>query len=123
VVVSEQRREQFANHAHILEHMAGIGALSIVTVGKRPPNAGSVTVGGLRIFVHDISDDEADRKRTIKALKEVDKQIAGKRGKLSNEKFLANAKQDVIDTERKRLTDLEEQQVSLSAHLTELESD
>ena len=122
VVVPEANRGVFAAHAHILEHMAGIGALKIVTQGKRPRNAGSVTKGTLRIFVHDISDDQAERKRTKKSLDLAEKQIAGKEAKLQNERFLANAKPEFVDAERTRLAELTAERAALREHLGELEA-
>ncbi|MCH8967203.1 MAG: class I tRNA ligase family protein [Planctomycetes bacterium] len=122
VVVPEAHREAFATHAHILEHMAGIGGLKIVTQGKRPRNAGSVTKGTLRIFVHDISDDQAERIRTKKSLDAAQKQIAGKEAKLQNERFLANAKPEFVDAERTRLAELTAERASLREHLAELEA-
>ena len=63
-----------------------------------------------------------ERKRTTKALADLDKQIAGKRSKLGNEKFVANAKPEIVEAERKRLAELEVRQASLTAHLSELSS-
>jgi len=110
----------FESHAHIVKHMAGIGSLSIDPKAKRPPNAASVNIHGLRIYVHDVSDDEAERKRTTKTLENLEKQIKGKQSKLGNEKFVANAPPEVIATERERLSELLTQQQSLQKHMAEL---
>jgi valyl-tRNA synthetase len=120
VVVPADRREGFVAHAHILEHMASIGTLHVVEQAQRPANSGSVTIHGLRIFVHDISDDAEDRARTSKALADVEKQIVGKEKKLSNEKFVANAKPEIVAAERERLEQLTTQRYNLRAHLAEL---
>ena len=66
-------------------------------------------------------DDEAERARTTKGLAGVEKQIAGKQAKLGNEKFLANAKPQIVEAERERLSELLSQQAALQAHLAELE--
>jgi len=120
VVVPQAYLDSFEAHAHVLGHMAGIGDLTVSTDAKRPPNAGSIAIHGLRLYVHDISDDAAERARATKALADVEKQIEGKRRKLDNEKFVANAKPDVVEAERSRLADLETRQASLAAHLAEL---
>jgi len=104
----------------VVEHMAGIAELTVSTDAKRPPNAGSIALHGLRIYVHGISDDAAERERAHKALADVEKQIEGKRRKLDNEKFVANAKPEIVEAERARLAELEARQVSLTAHLAEL---
>ncbi len=120
VIVPEAHIEALRRNAHVLQHMADVGELNVVSQGKRPANAGSVTVSGVRIFVHDISDDDAERKRTDKALADVERQIKGKEAKLGNEKFLANAKPEVVEAERKRLAEAIAQRTALQEHLAEL---
>jgi valyl-tRNA synthetase len=101
--------------------MAGIGELHVLPEAKRPRNAGSVAIRGVRIYVHDVSDDEAERIRTTKALAQLDKQIAGKQAKLSDERFLARARAEVVAAERDRLDNLLAERRSLQEHLGELE--
>jgi valyl-tRNA synthetase len=120
VVVPPDRIGAFESQAHIVRHMAGIGTLNVAAGGKRPKNAGSITIGSTRIFVHDISDDDAERARSAKALEAVEKQIAGKESKLSNEKFVANAKPEVVEAERQRLSELLAERAALTAHLRDL---
>lgn len=121
VVLPAERVDAFKAHAHIVRHMANIAELTIVSQAQRPKNAGSVAVSGLRIYVHDISDDAAELTRTTKALADTQKQIAGKEIKLGNEKFVAHAKPDIVEAERQRLTELVAQRDSLTAHLVELQ--
>jgi valyl-tRNA synthetase len=100
--------------------MAGIGALNVTTRAQRPANAGSVTVKGLRIYVHDVSDDAAERVRATKALEGVLKQIAGKEAKLGNAQFITNANPEIVAAERERLAELVGQRAVLQEHLAEL---
>ncbi len=120
VAVSQDQLDSFKANAHIVKHMAGIGELTIDPHAQRPQNAGSVSIQGLRIYVHDISDDDAERARSTKALAGLAKEIAAKQSKLNNEKFVANAKAEVVELERTRLAALKTQQNSLQTHLTEL---
>jgi len=120
VVVPPAHREAFTAQSHVVRHMAGIANLKVSVDAERPPNAASLSLHGLRIYVHDISDDEGERKRTTQALADLEKQIAGKRGKLGNEKFVANAKAEVVEAERARLMELESQQAALREHLADL---
>ncbi len=120
VVVPAEHLGSFKAHSHIVRHMAGIGELDVVAQGKRPPNAGSVTIKGLRIYVHNITDDASERVRARKTLEGVDKQIAAKEAKLGNAKFVANAKPEVVAAERGRLAELLAQRASLRDHLAEL---
>lgn len=120
VIVSADNVQRFEKHAHILKHMAGIGKLTVATNARRPKNAGSATIKDLHIYVHDISDDDAERKRAQKNLQGIEKQIKGKQSKLSNEKFVANAKPEVVELERTRLAELTAERDSLTARLEEL---
>ena len=112
----------FEAQAHVVKHMAKIENLRVDADATRPKNAASIAVHGMRIFVHDISNDEAERARTTKSLAQIDKQIAGKEAKLGNEKFRANAKPEIVEAERERLDDLLTQKTSLQAHLADLEN-
>jgi len=120
VVLPQAECKAFETHAHVVLQMANVKDLVVDPEAKRPPNAGSVTMGSLRVFVHDISDDEAERARTGKALKALEKQIAGKEAKVGNEKFIANAKPEIVEAERRRLAELVTQRDGLQTHLAEL---
>ena len=111
----------FKANAHIIRRMANVAELHVDPNAKRPPNAGSVSVGSLRIYVHDISDDKAERARTNKALADLQAQIAGTESKLSNEGFLANAKPAIVAGERERLATLLSRRSALQTHLAELD--
>jgi len=121
LAVPAQHAEAIDRQSHVVRHMARIDKLMIDPNAARPKNSGSVNIHGLQIYVHDISDDAAERTRTKKTLEQLEKQIAGKQSKLGNEKFLANAKPDIIEAERKRLEEQLLQQQALQAHLSELD--
>ncbi|RJP36133.1 MAG: valine--tRNA ligase [Phycisphaerales bacterium] len=120
VVLPEDRLAAFESHKHVVLRMANVASLSVTSNAKRPPNAGSVRVGRTHVYVLDISDDDAERQRTIKALDSLAGQIAGKEKKLGNEKFVANADPQVVEAERERLDELVRQRAALQEHLAEL---
>jgi valyl-tRNA synthetase len=120
VVLPEGECAAFEANAHIVLRMANVSKLSIDPAARRPANAGSVTIGSLRVFVHDISDDQAETARTTKSLESLEKQIAGKEKKLSNEKFVANANPDVVEAERGRVAELKVERAHLQEHLASL---
>jgi len=121
VIVPPEHRDSFLAHAHILKTTAWIDRLRVETDGRRPKNSASASLHGLRVYVHDISDDEAERKRSAAALADVEKQISGKRSKLDNPGFVANAKPEIVAAERERLASLLQQHESLTASLAELQ--
>ncbi len=120
VVVAPRNADSLRSNAHVLSHMAGIDDLQILSQARRPPNAGSMTVGKLRIYVHDISNDAEELTRTRKSLDALGKQIAGKEAKLSNAQFVAHADGEVVQAERERLRELQDQSRTLQEHLAEL---
>ena len=107
--------------AHIIQRLAGVGQLTVTTGATRPKNAATLVVGPVQIFVHDISDDAAEAGRLRGQIAETEKQIAASRGRLSNEKFTANAPADVVQAARDRLGDLEAKLASLQANLSLLD--
>ena len=120
VVLPQSEGDAFKAQGHIVLRMANLSELTVDPQAKRPPNAGSITVGSLRLFVHDISDDAAERGRAAQQLETLEKQIAGKQSKLSNAKFVAHADPEVVAAERERLDDLIGQRTALEAHLADL---
>ncbi len=77
----------------------------------RPPGAAAVTAGGIKLYVLDIIDRDAELTRLQKQAETLGRGIAGIEAKLGNETFLAKAPPEVVDGERRRLaalqTDLE----------------
>jgi len=122
VLMPAQRMEEFTRHAHVVRYMGGIAELDVVAQGSRPANAASLAIGTLRIFVHDISNDQAERSRAQKALAQLEKQIAGKQSRLGNSAFLAQADPELVASEQQRLSEMLAEQDSLRAQLAELES-
>ncbi|MFQ5589863.1 MAG: valine--tRNA ligase [Phycisphaerae bacterium] len=122
VVLPRSQCDAFRAHAHIVLRMANVTDLAVDPDAQRPANAGSITMGTLRVFVHDISNDAAERERTAKALRQLAGRIADKESKLANERFVSNAKPEAVEAERKRLEDLLQQRAGLEAHLAELDA-
>ena len=73
---------------------------------------------GEAYFAAFLIDLAAEKARLEKAIDKAKAEAARIQGKLSNEKFVANAKPDVVEAERERFTELEQQLASLSVALT-----
>ena len=74
---------------------------------------GAVTIaregGTFCLPLADVIDIAAERERLAKAMAKLDKEADGLRKKLSNEKFIANAKEEVVDEARANLEAKEEE--------------
>ena len=117
VKVPPDRVEGLKRQASIVQRLAGVPTLHVASDAARPKNAGTIVAGSMQIYVHDIADDQAERKRLEKEMAAVDQQISAKEGKLSNEKFVNNAKPEVVDAERARLVALREHRETLAQSL------
>ncbi|TPE53140.1 valine--tRNA ligase [Amaricoccus solimangrovi] len=74
---------------------------------------GAVTIardgGSFCLPLADVIDIAAERERLAKAMAKLDKEADGLRKKLANEKFIANAKEEVVDEARANLEAKEEE--------------
>ena len=101
-----ERIASLEQEAHIVKRLAGVGELTIDPQAVRPANAATLTSGNLQIIVHDVIDDAREKTRLQGELKELEKHIAGKEAKLSNENFVSRAPADVVEAEKTRLAEL-----------------
>ncbi|HRX87576.1 MAG TPA: class I tRNA ligase family protein, partial [Phycisphaerae bacterium] len=120
IKAAREHLDLLAEQQHIIAEMAGVASMNLVTEARRPANAGTTVVGPLQIFVHDISDDAAERKRLEKELADVEKRLAACTAKLGNAKFTANAKPEIVEAERARQADLEKSKAAVQESLAEL---
>ncbi len=99
--------------AWIGENRAVIEALANCTLGavaaevKPPANCGRALVSGVEIFVEELVDAAAEKQRVAKRREELNKQIAGMRGRLANESYLAKAPPQLIEQTRQQLAGME----------------
>ena len=89
-------------NAPLIQRLARVEAIDHMPVGK---GAVTLSVPGavMALPLADIVDVDAEKKRLDKAMQKVAKDIGGLKGKLGNEKFLANAKPEVVEEQRERL--------------------
>ncbi|NOX58986.1 MAG: valine--tRNA ligase [Planctomycetes bacterium] len=117
---TQEHLELLGQQQHIVERMAGTSSLDLVTEMDRPKNAGTTVVGPLQIFVHDVSDDAAEKKRLEKEMESLEKRRSGIENKLANEKFVNNAKPQVVAAERERLAEVNRSREALLESLSDL---
>jgi valyl-tRNA synthetase len=99
-----------------------INAMAICYVGEPVANCMNVVVGTHRFYIETEQqmDPEAQKE---KLLKELDYQrgfLLSVEKKLSNERFVQNAKADVVEAERKKKTDAEEKIKAIEESLSNL---
>ena len=104
---ADKRRllEQFAPS---ISSIVRAGSLDIVDRGTVPDDAGQALVGDVELVVPlaGMIDVEAELDKLARERKKIDRDLARVRGKLANEKFLANAPAAVVDKERAKEEEL-----------------
>ncbi len=91
----------------------------ITTASESPKGSAQVVVreASACLPLGSLIDIAAEKARLEKALGKVDGDIAKVGGKLSNAKFVANAKPEVVEAERERMAELEVQRAGLATAL------
>ena len=99
--------------ASLLGAVAGVGE---VTAGQGPAGSLRDRAGGLNLAfeVEAPAMSEAERAKLTKDLQKIDAEIAAARGRLSNARFLEKAPAHVVEGNRARLAELEEQRDRVS---------
>jgi valyl-tRNA synthetase len=102
-----------------LARLAGDGPMQ---VDAKPEHSAASVVAGREVFVplKGLIDLEAERARVSKEIGKLEGLIKGTEKKLSNEKFVANAPEDVVAREREKLEDFSAKLEKLRQHLEQL---
>lgn len=104
----------------VIAKMANISAIGIVN--EKPADAAQFLVGTNEFFIPigNLVDVEEEIGKIEAQLKHLEGFLAGIEKKLSNEKFVANAPEAVVNMERKKQKDSQEKIETLKASLAEL---
>ncbi|AMM84299.1 valine--tRNA ligase [Martelella sp. AD-3] len=111
-------RERSARHYPAIERLARVDSLDFEKT--TPKGAAQVIIGEATacIPLGNLIDVAAETARLEKAIGKVDKDIERSAKKLDNEKFVANADPEVVETERERFAELKTQREQLAVALT-----
>jgi valyl-tRNA synthetase len=123
VVTTDVRcKEVVEAYNELITHLANLGSLTVSQ--KRPEKFTVSVVGEMEIFANllDFIDVQSEIDRTKKAIEKIDKQISALTAKLSNEGFVSRAPIEVVNSEKEKLREAEEQRTKLEAAITEYES-
>ncbi|MEO5930121.1 MAG: valine--tRNA ligase, partial [Candidatus Kapaibacterium sp.] len=99
----------------LMRRMARIDALIIADDAEKPKLSVTEVVRGNDIHVHleGLIDLEKERAKTEKEIARLEGQARATEGKLSNERFTANAPAEVVETEREKLRNYQDTLVRL----------
>lgn len=111
-------RERLFRHDAAIKRLARVEAISLAD--DAPKGAAQIVVAEATICLPlgNLIDLSAEKARLEKAIAKMEGEISRIDGKLSNEKFVANANPDVVEAERERLDELKGQIASLKTALS-----
>ncbi|UCC22919.1 MAG: class I tRNA ligase family protein [Planctomycetota bacterium] len=122
VKASEETAKILNKNGGLVEHLAGVKGFSAGTATVKPANAAVAILGdATEVYVHDMIDAEAERKRLEKQRGEVERAKEAVEAKLGNKNFVKKARPEVVAQSRERLGQLVEQLETIERHITELD--
>jgi valyl-tRNA synthetase len=115
-----QDAKVLSQNAELICQLAGVKDFKAGTAVSKPANAAVAIADATEVYVHDVIDIEAERKRLEGQKEQVEKAKKAVQARLSNENFVAKAKPQVVAQARDRLAELAEQLKTVEKHLSEL---
>jgi len=122
--VSATEQEQLARIAPLFKALAKVESLDILAVGDEPPLSSSSMIGQVSLFVpmKGLIDPKAEQARLQKEMDKLEKAVEMLANKLSNEGFVAKAPPAVVEVERAKLAEQQEQLGRLQVQIGQLEA-
>jgi valyl-tRNA synthetase len=106
----------------LIEQLAGAKVFNAGVSTAKPKNAAAAVMpDSTEVYVHDVIDVVAERKRFEKQKEQVVAALKGVEAKLANENFITRAKPEVVAQTKNKLAELAEQLKAIEKHLAELE--
>jgi len=98
-----------------IRSLTSAGSVTIVPSAERPPECAVAVLPEVEIILPlaGLIDQEAEAAKLKKALADLDRQLPGLEGKLSNESFLARAPAEVVEQTRAKLAELRSQREAI----------
>ena len=121
VGATEEAKARMARNEALVQRLARLSEWS--SADAAPKGAITLTLDGATacLTLADVIDVAAEKKRLGKALEKAQKEIKGLEAKLSNEKFLAKAPEEVVAEQRERLEAAKSESERLTAAVGRLE--
>ncbi|WP_432460940.1 MULTISPECIES: valine--tRNA ligase [unclassified Agarivorans] len=117
---SSEDQRRLKDNAPFLASLAKLESTSLLAEGEASPASATALLGDMELLIPmaGLIDKEAELTRIGKQLEKLDKDLAKVAGKLSNQKFVANAPEQVIAKERAKLAEMDKAKAKLVAQQT-----
>jgi valyl-tRNA synthetase len=115
--VSSEDERRLGLSRTFIDRLARLESITVLKEGEEAPASAAAVVGEMEILIPmaGLIDKEAELARIAKAMGKLEQDVARFKGKLSNEKFVSNAPEAVIEKEKAKLADSESQLAKLKA--------
>jgi valyl-tRNA synthetase len=121
VQVPADRAELVTGEIDLVRAMAGVEEMIVSCEPvEQPADAAAVTARGIKGFVPGVIDRQAELTRLGKQKETLTRGIKGIEGKLGNAKFVAKAPPEVVQRERDRLAELQQELSAVEKSLAAL---
>jgi valyl-tRNA synthetase len=117
---SVQAAQILNDNAGLICQLAGVKVFTAGPDAVKPKSAASAILEDMQIYVHDVVDTQAERKKLEKQKDEIEKAKKAVEARLNDKNFVTKAKPQVVAATRDRLAELTEQMKLLEKHLSEL---
>jgi valyl-tRNA synthetase len=117
-----ERADELNKDAEWISYLARIKQFAAGPEIVKPKSAATAIVNDIQIYVHDVIDVEAERKRLGKKKQQVEKAKKATEAKLANKDFVNKAKPEVVARAKEKLAELSEQLEVVEKHFSELEN-
>jgi valyl-tRNA synthetase len=114
--------QRVESHRLYLQQLARLHDITVLDASREPPVCATALLGSMKILVPmaDLIDVAAERERLGKALAKAQADHARIATKLANRQFVANAPAEVVEKERARLRNTEQETRQLGEQLARL---
>ena len=109
-----------AGLGHHVEHLAGLGRLDVGKAVTKSKTAAVQVIGELELYLDDVLDPKQELGRLAKQKAKLTGQINGSESKLGNAHFTTKAPPQVVEAERKRLSDMRAQLALIEQSIADL---
>jgi valyl-tRNA synthetase len=123
IKVNGQTLETLQRHIHLIIDQARLSALELGARVDVPPNAATQVLGDLEIFLGDVLDPVLERARLESQRAKILKQLEASQKKLDNPKFVAKAPPNIVEAERRKVSEFEARLAVIDKNISALSAE
>ena len=123
IVNAGSHADDVSTYGYIFRRLCNVEDISLLSdAGSQPENSASVVAGGVTLYLplEGMLDIEVECKRLTSEKEKITQSMTKSENMLSNEKFVSNARPDVVQKERDRLAELQASVAQIEERLASL---